>query len=338
MPIADVLRGDVDRVALESRVDFEPWPILVGEADRAKLGSLFVEAVPGLDRPQAVVTLAWAEPHRLDTDERQLFDELVDVAAPAFERAVRTEADRDLVSTLREWLLPQDLPDIDGLEIATIYEAGREAMGVGGDWYDLVSLSHRRSAIVIGDVVGHDARAVAEMAQVRHVLAAHLIVTGDPATSLSLTDEYLSRRVEDTMATALVLVVDQAAGTIELASAGHLPPVLVSVDLPSEVLPCGLGPPLGSGLGGYRSSAHDIPCAAVFVAVTDGIVELRGETIDASVEAFCRALDDHLALSDDAAPPVSVDSVVAMLRRRATDPERTDDAAAVVFRLRPEAG
>lgn len=332
VPIADVLRGETRRTSLDSRAAFEPWPILVAEAERANISSLHVEAVPGGRRPLAVVALAWPEPHRLDPDERELLDELVDVATPAFERAIHTEAHRDLVISLQEWLLPPDLPEVERLELSTMYEAGQQAIDVGGDWYDVVPLDGGRSAIVIGDVVGHDVRAVAEMAQVRHVLAAHLIVTHDPAESLSLTDRYLQHRVADTMATALVIVVDPVARTLDLASAGHLPPVLARIDRPSEVMPCGLGPPIGSGLGGYQDSHHDLPDGAVCVAVTDGVVELRDESIDASLAAFCASLDDHVATARvPGTSHIAVDSVIEMLRRRVTTSERIDDAAAVVF-------
>ncbi|MGB3735279.1 MAG: SpoIIE family protein phosphatase [Ilumatobacter sp.] len=333
VPIAMVLRGEVDRIALTSRADFEAWPIMIAEADRANMSSLVVEAVPGKRRPHAVVTLGWSEPHVLDANERQLLDELVEMATPVFTRAVHTEADRDMASTLQKWLLPSDLPAVDGLQLATMYEAGREAMSVGGDWYDVVSLEDGRSAIVIGDVVGHDVRAVAEMAQVRHVLAAHLMVTGDPAESLSLTDRYLHQRASNTMATALVMLVDRDARTIELASGGHLSPVLARIGQPTEVIPCGLGPPIGSGLGGYGSHQHDLPEGAVCVAVTDGVVELRGETIDKSMFAFCHAVDDLLSGEVAAGQQVvSVEAVIDMLRMRVSNSDGTDDAAAVVFR------
>lgn len=329
VPVADVLRGDTERIALTSRADFDSWPIMVAEADRAEMSSLFVEAVPGTDRPHAVVVLAWREAHQLDSDEQDLLTELVEVATPAFQRAVRTEADHDLVVTLQKWLLPHDLVDIDGLDVATMYEAGRTTMEVGGDWYDIVGLDDHRSAIVIGDVVGHDVRAIAEMAQVRSVLAAHLLVTGDPSTSLELTDQYFRRQSPNTMATALVMLFDGRTSTVEFASAGHLPPVLAHVGEPSHVIAAGLGPPIGSGMGGYCSSFETLPPGAMVIAVTDGVVELRDETIDTSMSTLCRTLDGHLEADAEA----DVESVVHMLRAHVRHSDGSDDAAAVVFRL-----
>lgn len=333
VPIGDVLRGETASIALASRDDFGPWPILIDEADRAEIGSLYVVALPGDERPHAAVALAWADAHEMDDAERELLDELIDASTPAFARAVTTEVDRELVSTLQTWLLPAEVPPVPGLDLATLYEPGRVAMDVGGDWYDVVRLDAGRSAIVVGDVVGHDARAAAEMGQVRHVLATHLMVTGDSATSLRLTDDYFHRRTPNTMATALVMVFDAEHRSIELASAGHLAPVVAELGAIARVIDCGLGPPIGSGLGGYTSMTRAFPAHALLVAFTDGLVELRDQTIDESLDQFCRAIDACIAQAQGDAPPQSpIDLVMRMLAARAADPDRTDDAAAVVCR------
>jgi serine phosphatase RsbU (regulator of sigma subunit) len=252
---------------------------------------------------------------------------------------MNTEADHELATTLQNSLLPARLPEVDGLDIATLYEAGRKAQDVGGDWYDVIKLDNQRSTIVIGDVVGHDARAAGEMGQVRHVLAAHLLATGDPSESLRLTDHYFHIRSLNTMATALVMVFDSVAATIELASAGHLPPVLAELGERCVVLESGLGPPIGSGLGGHRSVVRSFPRDAVLVAFTDGVVELHDETIDDSIDDFCRAVDQAIETAQRRDhQQVSVDVIVDMIALRVADPDRTDDAAAIVCRNRGQNG
>lgn len=333
VPITDVLRGDRAGCELVDRSEFAPWPDLVANAERADCGSLFVEPIPAGDRPAAAVVLAWSEAHELDELERELIAELIDAVTPAFARSVNTESDQELATTLQHSLLPANLPEVEGLDIATLYEAGRKAQDVGGDWYDVIKLDDQRSTIVIGDVVGHDVRAAGEMGQVRHVLAAHLLATGDPSESLRLTDHYFHIRSLNTMATALVMVFDSVAATIELASAGHLPPVIAELGARSLVVESGLGPPIGSGLGGYRSLVRSFPPHALLVAFTDGVVELRGETIDKSVDDFCRAVDQAIETAQCGnQQQVSVDVIVDMIASRVADPDRTDDAAAIVCR------
>jgi hypothetical protein len=339
VPITDVLRGDRAVCELVDRSEFAPWPDLVANAERADCGSLFVEPIPAGHRPAAAVVLAWSEAHELDDLERELIAELIDAVTPAFARSVNTEADQELATTLQNSLLPAHLPEVEGLDIATLYEAGQKAHDVGGDWYDVIKLDDQRSTIVIGDVVGHDARAAGEMGQVRHVLAAHLLATGDPSESLRLTDHYFHIRSLNTMATALVMVFDSVAATIELASAGHLPPVLAELGERCVVLESGLGPPIGSGLGGHRSVVRSFPRDAVLVAFTDGVVELHDETIDDSIDDFCRAVDQAIETAQRRDhQQVSVDVIVDMIALRVADPDRTDDAAAIVCRNRGQNG
>lgn len=334
-PISDVLRGDLAGCSLSDPEQFAPWPILIAEAGRAEVGSLHVEAIAGDDRPNAVIALAWQEPHALDDDERQLLDEMVVSAAPAFARAVRTEVDRDVATTLQTWLLPEELPTVPGLEIATVYEPGKVAMEVGGDWYDVVTIDDTRTSIVVGDVVGHDARAAAEMGQVRHVLASHLLATADPVASLELADHYFSRRASDTMATALVMVYDSDTALLELASAGHLPPVVAELGASTRSIDSGLGPPVGSGLGGYSSLTRTFPPHALLVAFTDGVVEVRDETLDDGLAQFCGALDHAIATSQaGTSRDVPLLAIIDLLVDRAREPWRTDDAAAVVLRAK----
>lgn len=70
----------------------------------------------------------------------------------------------------------------------------------------------------------------------------------------------------------------------EVAGAGHLPPVFIDPDpAGARVVPVPVGPPLGTGFGGYRTAS--VPCGpgTVLFMYTDGLVERRDEDIDVSV-------------------------------------------------------
>jgi serine phosphatase RsbU (regulator of sigma subunit) len=281
----------------------------------------------------AALVLAWPEPHTMTDLERELLDELIDGAAPAFERARRTELDREVADTLQNWLLPPNVPDIEHLQISTLYRPGTGELAVGGDWYDVVRLDDDTAAIVVGDVVGHDVRAAAEMGQVRHVLASQLLATADVGAALTLTDRYFFGREIDTMATALVMIFDARAGCLQLSSAGHLPPIVREAGSGSRLIDCGLGPPIGSGLGGYVAVRQPLPPTSLLVAFTDGVIEQRDRPIDDSLEALCRDIDERLdGLGDWPSSPRSGRRVMQILRDRAEEPWRRDDIAAVVVR------
>lgn len=67
------------------------------------------------------------------------------------------------------------------------------------------------------------------------------------------------------------------------ASAGHLPPVLFPADNVAEVVPVPVGPPLGTGVGGYELITRTMTPAQTLLLFTDGLVERRGEDIDVSL-------------------------------------------------------
>jgi serine phosphatase RsbU (regulator of sigma subunit) len=331
VPMCDVLRGELAGCELHSRRDFGPWPILLAEADRARLSSFAAEPVPGSGRPSAVIGLGWEREHRMDEGERDLLAELAEVAEPAFRRATTTEADQQVASTLQRWLLPTVLPDIEGLALSTIYAPGKHELQVGGDWYDAVLVDDGRAAIVVGDVVGHDVRAAAEMGQIRHVLSSNLARSGDAAESLALTDRYFHARGTDTMATALVMIYSRASCELEIASAGHLPPVIVEPGTVARTLDCGLGPPLGSGLGGYTAIIRPFPPNAVVIGYTDGVVERRDADIDRCVTELCSSVDGVMSTNTDAE---IVAALTDLVRHRIEESGQSDDAAAVVIQSR----
>ncbi len=85
-------------------------------------------------------------------------------------------------------------------------------------------------------------------------------------------------------ATALLVQVDPARGTATLASAGHLPPVVFAGDGAGELLELTVGPPLRiAAAGGYEAVMRALASRGHPGDVTDGLVERRGEDIDASL-------------------------------------------------------
>ena len=329
VPMCAVLRGEVDGVELRDVASFAPWPLLEAEAERAGMGSIAVRPIGTGELPSAAIAIAWPEAHDVDSVEAELLALLVDRVGPAFDRSERTEVDGLVAELLQTSLLGRRPPVLAGLEVATLYEPGRDVLAVGGDWYDVLDLGDGRGALVIGDVVGHDVRAAVAMSQVREVLAAHLVATGDPVRALELTDAHLRHRSPGVMASALVVVVE---GTrLTPCSAGHLPPLVWSPTGGGELLPCGLGPPLGTGLGPQARHDVDVDEGSVLVAFTDGLVETRTGGIDADLESLVALAT--AVLGDATSADERVGALLAALAARVDVPWRTDDAAAVVARL-----
>ena len=69
-----------------------------------------------------------------------------------------------------------------------------------------------------------------------------------------------------------------------LSGAGHLPPAVVGGDGGTSALPVPVGPPLGTGIGGYEPATHVLDETQTLLMFTDGLVERRGEDIDLSLD------------------------------------------------------
>ncbi|GAA3116399.1 hypothetical protein GCM10017687_32410 [Streptomyces echinatus] len=154
---------------------------------------------------------------------------------------------------------------------------------MGGDWCETVRLHFGRTLLVVGDVMGHGLESAVDMSAYRSSL--RYIASADlpPHRVLRQMDDIASGEADRRPATCLLARVDPGRGQVTLASAGHLPPVLIGRDGAAGLLPVPVGPPLGTGLGGYESATHRVAPGETLVLFTDGLVERRGEDIDHSL-------------------------------------------------------
>jgi serine phosphatase RsbU (regulator of sigma subunit) len=237
-----------------------------------------------------------------------------------YSRARRTA---ESAMALQLSLLPEKLPDIEGVEMCARYlpTAGGE---VGGDWYDVSVLDDGRLALVIGDVSGHGLEAAGTMGELRSVLRAYLLDADSPADVLSRLNRTVLRVLPHTFATCLVAMLDPATGEGKVASRGHLPLAVVGADGAVELADVALRPPLGAP-GRYEpgeDASFTVAPGGGLVLYTDGLVERRREVID-------RGLDRLLAA---AGRPGRIDERCDAIVAGCRDPEALDDATVLVLR------
>ena len=104
----------------------------------------------------------------------------------------RYTAAHDVVLTLQRSLLPAGLPVLPEVRTAAHYLVAAAEQAAGGDWFEAVPVGGQVVAVV-GDVVGHGAKASAVMGQPRAVLVEFLLDGDDPATALVRLDRFASR-------------------------------------------------------------------------------------------------------------------------------------------------
>lgn len=235
------------------------------------------------------------------------------------------EEQREVSIRLQRALLPAALPLLPRLEVASEYVAAAHGIEIGGDWYSVVAVDEDRFAFVVGDVSGHGIDAVAVMARARFTLRAYLLDGNGPGEALAKASPQFDIADDDHMATVLVGVGDLRTGEIELANAGHPPPVM-SAPGRTELVDLPVGPPLGLGPAEYETARIVLPVGAALIAYTDGLVERRTEHIDAGT---ARLLDAVRHLEGE-----PLDELVPGLLGACRDEDASDDIAVLALRLR----
>lgn len=194
-------------------------------------------------------------------------------------------------------------PDLD---VAFRYRPAGTGALVGGDWYEAVALPDGRTVLAIGDVMGHGIEAATHMSHYQAMLRAMALLEPTADRLLARLD-HLACAVHDYRpSTCLVVYAEPARGRYALASAGHLPPVVVRPDGTPALLPVEPGPPLGTGLNGYAPTTAVLPPGHTLLLYTDGLVERRGEDVDRSLARLTAR-----RLPPGAAPGPLLDAVLA---------------------------
>jgi serine phosphatase RsbU (regulator of sigma subunit) len=266
------------------------------------------------DRRIGSLSVGWTSPTTLDPADLELLLALAAQCAQTVERIRAREAElarHDAVRSIAEVLqrsLLTDPPEPDHLEVAVRYVPAATDAQVGGDWYDAFLLGDGRTALVIGDVTGHDRYAAAAMAQVRNVLrgVAHCH-QGSPAAVLTALDLAMRDLAVETLATAVLATVEQgpedAARGVRLlrwSNAGHPPPMLLAPDGRVTVLEQEPDLLLGVDPAAPRTDrVQELLPGATVLFYTDGLVERRGVALDAGISWLAGQLAAGAELSVD---------------------------------------
>jgi anti-sigma regulatory factor (Ser/Thr protein kinase) len=128
------------------------------------------------------------------------------------------------------------------------------------------------------------------MGRLRTALHAYAIEGHGPGRTLELVDRFVHSLGEPAMATAAYAVFDTYTSSVQYATAGHLPPVLIS-ESEVRVIDAPPAPPLGAFPYG-RCPEHEFTLGAgeILFMYTDGLVERRGIPLTDGIDALVQAL------------------------------------------------
>jgi sigma-B regulation protein RsbU (phosphoserine phosphatase) len=250
-----------------------------------------------------------------------------EVAAGRARRQHDAAERRELAEALKiqQRLLPQQVPQIDGWEIAASWQP---ASGVGGDCFDAIRFGDTRLALSIADVVGKGIPAALLMSNLQAAVRAFASDVAEPQALCQQVNRILCGNIaEGRFISFFYCVLDATAGVLTYTNAGHYFPILVRADGSTERLGEG-GPVLGVLADAEYDQAHvTLAPGDRLVLFTDGLTEARSDADEEFGEA--RLLDAavrHRACSAPAIQARLADAVATF-----TGGRLHDDATLIVM-------
>jgi GAF domain-containing protein/anti-sigma regulatory factor (Ser/Thr protein kinase) len=290
------------------------------------LRSVLVVPLTARGHTLGAITLVSAESGRqYGVDDLRFAEELAHRAGVAVDNSRLYDREHRAAVTLQQSLLPRQLPEVPGVEFAARYLPATSELDVGGDWYDAIPLGDGSVGVAVGDVVGHGVEAAAVMGQFRNALRAYVLDGRGPDAAVEQLNRLTRTFDQNDMATLVYVVIDTASGGFRFVRAGHPPPLIRNVDggvmqlNGVGALPVGVAPNVR-----YPATAMRLEPGATLLLYTDGLVERRGEPLEAGIEKLERVLAD--------APEPLEDLCDHLLSVLAPGVERDDDICLLAIR------
>ena len=316
------LIGPIDDALIRAAVpDPEQSAALIG------VGMRWVMLVPMVAgrRIIGLISFVSAESGRRFTDsDLELAEELGRRAGTAVENARLYQERSHIAATLQRGLLPDELPDIPGARLDSLYRPAGEENLVGGDFYDAFPTPHGWM-LLVGDVTGRGAEAAALTGQARHTLRTAGMLLGDPAAAFDQLNQALANRAELTPCTVALIQLAPDARSAAVVCAGHPQPLLIR---DGEPRPVGrFGPMLGAWTDASWSPERiDLQAGDVLVAFSDGVTDTVGVDGRFGDERLLKALR---GVRDAAAAVAAVDAALNAFQRG----DQADDTAVLAVDL-----
>ena len=171
---------------------------------------------------------------------------------------------------IQQSLLPKEIPQLEGFEVAAAWRPARE---VSGDYYDVFKLDEHRLGVCIADVVGKGVAAALLMANVQAAVRAYASSAENAAQLCTKVNRLLCENLATgKFVTFLYGVLNNETRTFDYCNAGNVCPVLVSQ---GTVRSIAVG---GAVLGvfpewQYESANLALGSGDRLLLVTDGITE-----------------------------------------------------------------
>lgn len=262
-------------------------------------------------------------------EERLFIDPLVSVCLGCLNEAQQhaLESDLEFAAKIQRNLLPKNNQSISGWEFSYHYNP---AGPVSGDFTDIIPLNDDSAIFIIGDVSGKGISASLMMTHL-HGLIHSLLSFGLPVNEIVKKANRLFN--ESTLYTNYATMVIGKAypdGTIEIAVAGHNPPLLVRngnvTSIPATGIPVGL-----FAEAEYDINTFTLDKGDTLLLYTDGLTESVNESAESGEYGEQRIIE-QLASTNGEAPKILIDELMQKHRAWLNTSRPADDVTVLAVK------
>jgi len=243
------------------------------------------------------------------------------------------DSEMKVVGEIQRSLLPSQLPEIPGFDIAAFYLTSARA---GGDYYDFFPLADGRWGIFIADVSGHGTPAAVFMAITHAIAHARPGDHKPPAALLTSLNAQLARSYTNSgnFITAFYAVLDPKARTLTYSTAGHNPPRHVRASR-VDSLTAASSLPLGiEEVQTYTEATISLDRGDLLLLYTDGITEAMAPTsASRSADLFGTDRLDQVLIEARTQPAATcIDRIRAEIAAFTKDAPARDDRTLIALK------
>ena len=190
----------------------------------------------------------------------------------------KIERDLDLARKIQQGLLPQCIPNMNGLDICGEMIP---AMQVGGDYYDLIQISESKLFVVVGDVSGKGLSASLYMTKLQTMIKLSCLDNKSPKEILVDINKRIYEELDKNWFVTITLALfDMQKGTVKFCRAGHMPVLQATNGTVQSYRTQGLGVGIERGIVFEKSLLEEevkLSPGQTYAFFTDGVTEAMND-------------------------------------------------------------
>jgi sigma-B regulation protein RsbU (phosphoserine phosphatase) len=250
------------------------------------------------------------------------------------EERARLEFELELSTKVQKALLPQQVIEIPGMEVAAF---SRPATIVGGDYFDFYHFPDGAYGLLIGDVAGHGMAASMIMASLQASLRILVPEYEEPDRVMERLNQLFYHNINMTNFVSMFLAhFDPRTRQLTYSNAGHNPPLLYRRTTESKESAVWLNP-TGAAIGlveaaVFAQAAVTLAPGDILLLYTDGVTEAMNESGE---EFGQQRLVEAVQQYSDRPVQELVSHLRSTIQKFTGERSLADDTTIVAYRSRP---